>query len=508
MKVFKSFFNRSIVVFSIILQCLFLYLIFSTYRAYFLWERIISATLGFLIFLQLISKNTAPEFKLPWLVMFMLFPIMGFLLYVLFGNTKPSILQVKFLNALKEDYASVFPKNKRNAREKEELLGKYAGVEKYLENSLNTSGFLNSSVDYFASGEEMLEDLLRELEGAKEFIFLESFIIKEGVMWSAIHSILRRKVKAGVEVRVLYDDIGTVGKLVSGYYKTLNKEGINCKKFNPVKPLISGIYNNRDHKKIIVIDGIIGYTGGVNVADEYINETHPFGYWKDSVVKVKGEAVFNMTFSFLSTFDSSTKKLSVLKNYYKPAVKESKGKGYVHPFSCGPEKLYRHDVARQNLINMISVASKSVFITTPYLIIDSSLSSALSSASLKGIDVRIVIPKIPDKKIVYGMTKSTAEQLRKHGVKIYFYTPGFIHAKQVLIDGEFAFVGTINLDYRSLAHHYENGVVTYKTKAVRSIKKDFSNLFKVSLLADGKNSRVNKFTRLINTFLSVFRPLF
>ena len=507
MKNLKSFLSRALIVLSIAVQITILYLLFSTYKAYFVWERIISAVIALIIVLKLLTKKVAPEFKIPWLVLFAFFPVLGFCLYLLFGSTKVSKSKQKFFREVKNEYQKIITETKHAKLEKQKFLGKYKGIEQYLFNTLKTKGFLNSKVEYFSLGEDYFSDLLLEIDRAKQFIFIETFIIKSGYMWDTLHSKLLEKVRNGVEVRLIYDDIGTLGKLVSGYYKTLNKQGINCQIFNPVKPLVSGIYNNRDHRKMVIIDGEIAYTGGVNIADEYINKTSPFGHWKDCAVKIKGEAVNNLTCDFLSTFDLSSKQCSVYKNYAKLNNKPDKIQGYVHPFSCGPMGLYSTDVARQNLINMISVAEKSVYITTPYLIIDTALTSAITSSALKGVDVRIILPKIPDKKIIYGVSKSTAQYLREKGVKIYFYSKGFIHSKTVLIDGEFAFVGTINLDYRSLSHHFENGVVTYKTTAVKDVKKDFENVFSVSEIATEKNCKVNKFTRLINAFLAAFRPL-
>lgn len=278
----------------------------------------------------------------------------------------------------------------------------------------------------------------------------------------------------------------------------------------PLIPILSGFHNNRDHRKIIVIDGKVGYTGGINLADEYIGVKKPYGVWKDSAIRIRGKAVSNFTFLFLQMFNLNHKTIESYDKYLKVAAiyDEKDFKGYAHPFGSGPGTYYEEFLAENTFINMINIAKKSIYITTPYLIIDYALTSSLRNASLRGVDVRIVTPHIPDKKIVFGMTRSSYNYLRKAGVKIIEFTPGFIHSKQVLIDDVFAFVGTINMDYRSFVHHYECGVVLYKTSAIADIRKDFDNLFKVGLMVTDKNIKISKITHATNTMLSIFRPLF
>lgn len=326
-------------------------------------------------------------------------------------------------------------------------------------------------------------------------------------MWDSIHEILRRKAESGVEVRLMYDDIGTVGMLKSGYFKKLRKEGINCYKFNPFRPVVSGIFNNRDHRKITVIDGRVGYTGGVNLGDEYINENKRLGHWKDTALKIRGSAVENLCKMFLQAFDMTAKSVSDYAKYLDIEYERFADEGYIHPFGDGPKPYYAEQVGENNYINLINRAKKYVYITTPYLIIDHNIESALRNAALRGVDVRIIVPHIPDKKLVFNMTRSHYPYLMQTGVKIYEYTPGFIHAKSLVADDEFAFVGTINLDYRSLVHHYECGAVLYKTPCIALIKEDIDATIAVSQEVTKENYRMGRFARAVNSVLTIFAPM-
>ena len=326
-------------------------------------------------------------------------------------------------------------------------------------------------------------------------------------MWDGIHEILKQKAAAGVEVRVMYDDIGCAGLLPGSYYKKLKKEGIDCVKFNPFRPVVSGIHNNRDHRKITVIDGKVGYTGGVNLADEYINETSRFGHWKDTALKIQGSAVSNLTVLFLQLFDAMRKSFSDFEKYLGTDYESFDEDGYIHPFGDGPKPFYSELVGSNNFINIINSAEKYVWISTPYLIPDYNLLSALRSAAYRGVDVRIITPGIPDKKIIFNMTRSNYKYLLQAGVKIYEYSPGFIHAKEMLADGVTAFVGTVNLDYRSLVHHYECGAVLYKTPCISEIEEGFEETLQASREITDDNFKMNFFASLLNGILDLFSPM-
>ena len=296
--------------------------------------------------------------------------------------------------------------------------------------------------------------------------------------------------------------------MLSGrYYKKLRKEGIKCYKFNKFKPVLSGIYNNRDHRKITVIDGKVGFTGGINLGDEYVKINDRLGHWKDTGIRIKGSAVNNLTVMFLHSFDMTAKTLSDYEKYFVKDAEKFAGGGYIHPFGDGPKPYYAEQVGENNYINMINSAKRSVYFTTPYLIIDYNMAMALRNAASRGIDVRIITPHIPDKKIIFNMTRSNYHFLLEKGVRIYEYTPGFIHAKMCAVDDDMAFVGTINLDYRSLTHHYECGAVLYKAPCVKEIKEDIEATFAISQEITEENLRLRKFTRFVNAVLQVFAPM-
>ena len=310
----------------------------------------------------------------------------------------------------------------------------------------------HTAVTYFPLGEDKFAALLPALRQAKHFIFLEYFIIEEGRMWDAILEILREKAEAQLDVRVMYDDLGSISKVSSKYDRKLRSYGINCVKFNPFRPILSAVHNNRDHRKIAVIDGVIGYTGGANLADEYINETHPFGIWKDAALRLEGEGVKSLTMMFLQNFDFSTGRFDRFEDYLPKSEPSFRDCGWVQAFGDGPKPWSEEQVGENAYLNLINQAKHKLYVMTPYLIADHTLMNALILAARRGVDVRVVTPHIPDKRAVYWLTRSNYAPLIEGGVKIYEFTPGFIHSKVMLSD-DTAIVGTINLDYRSLVHH-------------------------------------------------------
>ncbi len=507
MRILNIIFSRTILVFlSFLIQ--FGALIYFAVKPsnYFYLIEFISLVFSFIAIIHMISKNQCPEFKLPWLLILVSFPIVGVILYVLFARRTLSKQQIHSLQKTKENMRSaIIPVHDKHGV-KDFLADDYP-LEQYLVNVNGTHGHLNNKITYFNSGEDFFEDLKISLSQAKDFIFMEYFIIAYGKMWNQIHTILRERVREGVEVRIMYDDIGSLGRVKTDFFKTLEKEGIRCVKFNPFRPIMSGIHNNRDHRKITVIDGVIGYTGGINIADEYINATHPHGHWKDSAIKICGSAVSSLTAMFLELFDGAKTEVSDYKRYLHIPCPQYEEQGFVHLFGDSPKPFDTEMVGEGTFCNLINAAKEYVFITSPYIVIDYTLCSALRNAALRGIDVRIVAPHIPDKKIVFNVTRSHYKMLLEAGVKIYEYTPGFIHAKNVIVDDKMAFVGTINLDYRSLAHHFECGAFVYGSPCISDIKTDFDNLFKVSEEKTLQNFKMNKIVSLINSMLAIFFPM-
>lgn len=459
------------------------------------------------VFLYIINKYESPEFKLPWIIIVMLFSVVGAFVFILLSS-----------NESNKKVIEKFRTNKKNIKEKlkqDDSLDnlKEENVEAYLQANYiyKTTGlpcYKNTKVFYYKIGEEFHDALLESLKNAKQFIFMEYFIIEKGKMWDSIYEILKEKSDAGVKVYVTYDDFGCMSTLDHKYYEKLNKDGINCIPTNKFKPVLSRIHNNRDHRKITVVDGIIGFTGGVNLADEYINEKVKFGHWKDTAIKLEGEAVNNLTALFLENWNTQAKEIIDINEFMNIKHKKIDEDSIVIPYGDGPELFYEENIAKNIYLNMINSAKEYVYITTPYLICDYEILNTLCISAKKGIDVRIIVPHIPDKKTVFWMTQSNYETLTNSGVKIYEYTPGFIHAKQFICDDKFATCGTVNLDYRSLAHHFECGSWMYKAKCIADMKKDFLETLKVSEEIKDARNRLASWKKLLVEVMKVFFPLF
>ncbi|MDD6071026.1 MAG: cardiolipin synthase [Clostridiales bacterium] len=412
------------------------------------------------------------DVKLTWLMVIMLFPFFGalFLLYTrldighravkvrmqqLIDTTRKSLIQDKgVLERLKKD-------NPESAT-----------LVHYVGRTGCYPVYENTEVTYFPLGEYKFEELLKQLEQAKKFIFLEYFIVEEGLMWGKVLEVLARKVKEGVEVRLLYDGTCEFSTLPHDYPKRLRKLGIQCKMFSPLTPFVSTHYNYRDHRKILVIDGHTAFTGGVNLADEYINRKEKYGHWKDTAIMLKGEAVKSFTLLFLQMWNVDEKSVDLDKKYLAyPRECIRPAKGYVLPYGDYP--LDRDKVGERIYMDILNQATKYVHIMTPYLILDGEMKAAIQFAAERGIDVKIILPGIPDKKIPYALAKTHYKELLRSGVKIYEYTPGFVHAKVFVSDDCKGVVGTINLDYRSLYHHFECAAYLYDVECIPDIETDF-----------------------------------
>lgn len=508
MKLFKMLFSKLFISFLVLLlQLGLVFYVFLVFRQYLLTFQIVSTVFSLLIFLYVVNKKEAPEFKLPWLVILFVMPLFGTVIYVMFANSGMSSAHYRAIVEISCKCKKYSELSVGENVHMDVFLGEYKGLETFLRKSSFSRGYMDSRVGYFSCGEDFYKDLLSELRRAEKFIFMEYFIIDYGSMWNGIHEILLSKAAQGVEVRIMYDDIGSAGLVSTDYYKRLRKEGINCVKFNPFRPVLSGIHNNRDHRKITVIDGRCAYTGGINLADEYINAKQRFGHWKDSAVRIDGPAVGNLTAMFLQLFDMAAKQQSDYEKYLGIEYDKYDEEGYVHPFGDGPKPFYTEYSGENNFINMINSAKSYVYITTPYLICDHNLTSALRNAAMRGVDVRIITPHIPDKKIIFNMTRSNYSYLWSAGVKIYEYMPGFIHSKNVVADGRLAFVGTVNFDYRSFVHHYECGVLMCGTPCIADIKADFENTLAVSRQMTADNFKMNPVTALGCAFLNIFSPM-
>lgn len=466
--------------------------------------------LSAILIIHEINRDEEPGFKITWIMLIAIIPVFGALLYMfLHYNRKSAKIKLKS----NEIARIVKPHNIQNPEVDIELKNypDESGVSKFLYDKCECPTYLNSSVKYYPLGDNMFVDLIDELEKAEKFIFIEVFIINpKGRMWPEILNVLQKKVEQGVEVRLMYDGMGCLNFLPEGYADIMNELGIKCRVFAPIVPLFSTYQNNRDHRKIIVIDGRVAFTGGVNFSDEYINETMRFGHWKDNAIMVSGEAVSGFTSMFLKMWNVSAdeiendeyeKYISATKKY-----KVSSNKGLIIPFMDTPlenvhsgEKMY---------INNLNMAKKYVHIMTPYLVIGSSMMDALKFAVSRGIDVKIILPHIPDKPYAFWLAGTYYMELITAGVEIYEYIPGFVHAKMSISDGKRAIIGTINHDYRSLYLHYECAAYLVDVPEISDMESDFEKTLKYCQkisIEDYKNKNI--FTRLAGRIIKLLAPL-
>ena len=496
--------------FSIIIMLLELFLVFA---AFFYFSQLVPNWLSALVIVSLyigtiltiVNRNMPPESKVTWLL-FAVVPVFGFLLYLMFGERRLSKKEIQQLE--KMDSMKFREDNSYDLRVelKQENKSAFGIVKSLLSMDHNADVYDGTTSQYFPLGEEMFEAMLDDLRSAKKFIFLEFYIIDPGLMWNRILQILVDKVQQGVEVKLLYDDIGCMATLPGDYTKRLRKMGIDAHKFNKVIPRMTVAYNNRDHRKILVVDGQVGYTGGINLADEYINHIVRFGHWKDGGVRLEGRAVKALTRLFLLNWYINRGEITDFDRYHFDSQRVE-GKGLYIPYGSGPKPIYKEQVGKAVYQNIINQAIDYVYITTPYLIIDYDLTEDIKNAAMRGVDVRIVTPFIPDKKLIQIVTRGAYPDLLEAGVKIYEYTPGFIHSKNVISDDELAVVGTINFDYRSLVHHYENAVLMYQTESIADIKQDFEDLFDVSKEISLETLQNSWYQRLLKEIMQLFAPL-
>lgn len=460
--------------------------------------------LSLVAILFVIKSDMNPSYKIGWILLIAVLPILGGLMYVIFGNKRPTKNMREMLRAQLEKSAEYLGTQESITGE---LDGGAAGLFKYLEGSAGYPTAKNTTVRYYRVGEEMYADLLPELEKAEKFIFLEYFIIRPGEMWDGVLEILKRKAAAGVDVRIIYDDMGCIDILPANYNATLEGWGIRTMAFNRFVPAVSLVMNNRDHRKITVIDGKVGFTGGINISDEYINVKERFGHWKDTGLMLKGPGVFNLTLMFLEMWNAFNKDGDGYAEFIPDSFEEcgSADDGYVLSFSDNP--LDNESVGESVYTDMLYQAKNYIYITTPYLAIDSELQTALCMAAKRGVDVRMITPGIPDKKLVYRLTRSYYPTLLRAGVKIYEYTPGFIHAKSFVCDDKLCVVGTINMDYRSLYLHFECGTLMYNNPEIKQVKKDDLDTMEKCRKVELSDMKTNFLGELFDSFLRSVAPL-
>lgn len=456
---------------AVLLQVAWLMALVLRFNTYSNWIAAASTIIALVVVVRLYSKHTSPAFKLPWIMLIMALPVMGLALYLM-------VEVFSDLGSFRKRMAALVQQRQQRIPQNPEIPGKLdpdcAGYSRYLQQIGGAPVYENTAVTYYPEAVQAFEAMKRELEKAESFIFMEYFIVEDGSSFREILEILERKVKAGVEVRLMYDDLGSVGYVNLRFAKSLVDRGIRCQVFNPALPVVNLFMNHRDHRKITVIDGKVGFSGGYNLADEYFDRRRPYGKWKDTGVRLEGEAVRSLTAFFLEMWAASSGRPENFDTYLNISHSVP-GTGFVQPFADDPQS--RERLAENTYLHLIYNARDSLYIITPYLIITDEMVNALGLAARRGVDVRIITPGIPDKKTVYQVTRSYYGGLAEQGVRIFEYSPGFCHAKQCVCDGRYATIGTSNLDYRSFYHHFENDILLMDCDAVNQIEADFVQLF-------------------------------
>ncbi len=503
--IISKIFNRMTILAVLILtQMAWLGLLFLRIGFYTTYTQVFFTIIAVLVALFVIYRDENPAYKLGWIVLIAILPILGVAMYGFFGNKRPSRrLRVRILpeeEKHRKDLVQVHDLDEIQSSRLQRTMDYIAKKGPY-------PAWYGTRTRYYRLGDKAFPEMLADLRRAEHFIFLEYFIIANGEMWDEVHAILKEKAAAGVDVRLIFDDVGSMEKLPRNFAAQMEAEGIKTLAFNPLRPVASLVYNNRDHRKILVIDGYIGYTGGFNIADEYINRIVRFGHWKDSGLRLEGMAVWNFTVMFLTLWNAFRPTEEDFTPYH-PHVwhpESFDSDGFVQPFSDSP--LDDENLGENTYLEIITQAEDYVYLYTPYLIPDNEMVAALTLAAKRGVDVRIVTPGIPDKKLIYRLTRSYYRPLLKAGVRVYEYTPGFIHAKSILADDRIGVVGTINMDYRSLYLHFECGTLMVGSSALRGLKEDCMATFSRSREIKAEDQTFSFFGILFDAVLRVMAPL-
>lgn len=455
----------------IILEFILVFSLSSAFIKSYTWAYPFFILLSICTTIYIVNKRDNQNFRLAWIIFILAVPFAGWLLYLVFGGSR-------VLPYLKKRHKRIENETLKYLESQGEVLKEFKETDDlgfkqstFLKNESGFPAYSGTETTFFPSGEEVFEAILKELEKAEKYIFIEFFILADGYMWDSIHKILKEKIKLGVDVRLIFDDFGSFGRLHSSFLKEIRKDGIKVSVFNPITPSSNIFLNNRNHRKIIIIDGKISFTGGFNIADEYINHINRFGHWLDCGIKLKGDAVKSFVIMFCNMWNFTAIKDKLKIENYLAEYKISNTCGFVQPYCDGP--LDNHLAGRGAVLQIINSASNYVYIASPYLILDPLLTEAITHAAKSGVDVRIICPKVWDKWYVHPVTQYNYKPLLSAGVKIYEYTPGFIHSKFIVADDKYATIGTFNMDYRSFFFHFECGVFLCRGKTISDIKRHF-----------------------------------
>lgn len=491
---------------SLLLQVLWILLLFLRLNAYSTAISLCFSVGAFLVALSIYAKHENAAFKMPWIILILAFPVLGLCIYLVFGHKNV------VAKAMRRRFETIEPVLFEQIPQDEAVLGRLeeqdfavANQCRYIKRFGHYPVYRNTDVTFYPDAAEGLAAQLHDLASAEHFIFMEYHAIEEAEAFGRIKDVLAERAAHGVEVRLFYDDVGSIGFIDPGFIKRMEAIGVECRVFNPVLPVLNIFMNNRDHRKITVVDGKIGYTGGYNLADEYFNITHPYGQWKDSGIRFEGDAVQTATILFLEMWNALREQDVDIEKYLPVYPYKAKEQGFFALYGDSP--LDKEPAGENVYMNLLRHAKKYIYFTTPYLILSDEMTRELTGAAKRGVDVRIITPGIPDKKTIFQVTKSYYPQLLKHGVKIYEYTPGFMHEKQCICDGEIVVVGTINLDFRSLYLHFENAALFCGYEAVSHVKEDFEALFPICKDMSKEPSERTRRLRLSQLILRLFSPL-
>lgn len=506
---FKLVFSRTlIIVLSLLLQLSVLLASFLLLGKYSSLVYAGMSLLGVLVLIYLINKEDLPEFKLSWAIIICAFPIVGTILFLFVDKNWGSRGLKREMNRVIAETGEYLQQDENVTEEILHTDTATGALSHYLWKTAGYPAYRAGNNTYFRLGEEKWQDMLQELERAEKFIFLEYFIVEPGIMWDSVLEVLKRKAAEGVEVRFLYDGMCSLLLLPYNYAEKMKKLGIPTKPFAQIVPALSTHQNNRDHRKILVIDGRVAYTGGVNLADEYINRRERFGHWKDVAVKITGEAVDSFTVMFLRNWDTPGRPgdYTPYLRCWEHGWELPKPEGFVIPYGDGPN--CRENVAEKIYLDILNTATRYVHIMTPYLIPDSTFLMMLKYAAQRGVSVQIILPHIPDKKYAFAIARTYYTTLLEAGVELYEYTPGFVHAKIFTSDDCKAVVGTVNLDYRSLYHHFECGAYFYQNGVVAEAEADFAEtLKKCQKVTKEYYQSIPLHTRICGHLCKMFAPL-
>ena len=491
---------------SVLIQLIWMVMLAIRLNEYSMRLSLLSSILALLLVFRIYGMHTNSAFKMPWIMLILISPVMGVCLYVLLGRAGLSAKMRKRFEEIDRTLTGklIYRDSLMEELEAQDLA--IANQVRYLQQFGRFPVCKNTDITFYAEAEDGLHAQIQALRKAEHFIFMEYHAIEDARAFHAIKTILKEKAASGVDVRILYDEVGSVGFINKTFIRNMEADGIRCRVFNPLVPVLNVFMNNRDHRKIMVIDGKTGFTGGYNLADEYFNLTHPYGQWKDTGIRLTGDGVRSLTLLFLEMWNVMKASDTDYAPYLPDFPYQAKETGFVLPYADSP--LDNEPVGENVYMNIIKNAKRYVYFTTPYLIISDEMNRELGLAARRGVDVRIITPGIPDKKMVFRVTRSYYAGLVSQGVRIYEYTPGFLHAKQCVCDDEVATVGTIKLDYRSLYLHFENGVYLYRCSAIADIKQDFDHTFPVcrEVTEQYKNGR-SAMLRISQCFMRLFSPL-